>query len=149
MFDVQTPSPPYRTSKICCHNWVVSISCHKLWANQNKRPFVTFHDAPWLGWTTEIFSHCYCKKDPKLSVSLYCAIYIYRVHSILKTLEFQEFNFKALKVLEIGIWSLKDLDFWSEQDHKISSFRVVSTNVHANSVQTSCNASELLFSFIL
>ena len=29
----------------------------------------------------------------------------------LKTLEFLEFDFKALKVLAIGVWSLKVLDF--------------------------------------
>ena len=67
----------------------------------------------------------------------------FRVRTRLKTLEFQESGFKALKVLEIGFWSLKVIDFLSEQDHKISSFRVVSANVHANSVQTSCNVSEM------
>ena len=67
---------------------------------------------------------------------------------VLKTLENQESDLKALKVLEIGVWSLKVLDFWSEQDHKILSFRVVSTKiVHTNSMQTSCNASELSFFF--
>ena len=30
---------------------------------------------------------------------------------VLKTLEFQESDFKALKVLETGFWSLKALDF--------------------------------------
>ena len=33
---------------------------------------------------------------------------------VLKTLEFQESDFKASKVLEIGFWSLKVLDFLSE-----------------------------------
>ena len=30
---------------------------------------------------------------------------------VLKTLEFLESNFKALKVLEIGFWSMKVFDF--------------------------------------
>ena len=39
---------------------------------------------------------------------------------VLKTLEFLESDFKALKVLKIGFWSLKVLDFFIEQDWKIS-----------------------------
>ena len=35
---------------------------------------------------------------------------------VLKTLEFLESDFKALKLLEIGFWSLKVLDFFIEQD---------------------------------
>ena len=38
---------------------------------------------------------------------------------ILKNLEFLESKFKALKVLEIGFWSLKVLDFFIELDQKI------------------------------
>ena len=34
----------------------------------------------------------------------------------LKTLHFQESDFKALKVLEIGFWSLKVLGFFIERD---------------------------------
>ncbi len=55
---------------------------------------------------------------------------------VLKTPEFQEFDFKALKVLEIGFWSLKVVGFLlsikrlqdNEKIAKISNFFSSSAN---------------------